>query len=135
MRLGCRSIFYGRVRLDRSPFGSCHLQLRLVGRGRQERNCDKDKAEEEVKPTQRKQSKLWKELQRSIHSDVDFVVVEEGREDGREEERKPYIVEPSVGKKFNCEGGCCRVEFPYGWGEGKAEVVWTNSVCGRMESG
>ena len=107
----------------------------LVGKGRQERNCDKDEEQEgEVKPKQRKQSKLWKELQRSIHSDVDFVVVEEGREVEREEERKPYIVEPSVGKKLNGEGGCCRVGFPYGWGEGKAGVVWANSVCGGMES-
>ena len=87
------------------------------GRGRQERNCDKEQGE--VKPTQRKQLKLWKKLQRSIHSDVDFVVVEEGREVGREEERKPYIVEPSVGKKLNSEGGYYRVGFPYSWGGGQ----------------
>ena len=63
----------------------------MVGRGRQERNYDKDKAQEKVKPRQRKLCKLWKELQRSIHSDVNFVVVKEGGEVGREEERKPYI--------------------------------------------
>ena len=27
------------------------------------------------------------------------------------------------------------VGFPYGWGEGKAGVVWANSVCRGMESG
>ena len=58
-------------------------------------------------------------------------MVEEGGEVGREEERKPYIVEPSVGKKLNGEGCYSRVGFPYGCGEGKTGDVWANSVCGE----
>ena len=50
-----------------------------------------------------------------------FVVVEEEREVGREEKRKrkPYIVEPSIGKKLNGKGSRCRVGIPWlGGGQG-----------------